>query len=919
MNRKIVLCLSIFMLLFMVVSVAAADLNLSDNGSSVTTIYYIAGTKDADEVLISARYAARAIAARWPDRQLNISRLDLRTIYHTTEDADKNNVFANVKNGNGGSVAPRKDAKPTLESHAQSGCELWFIVPASVSKDFIQNKEIADKVKTGLSSGKTRMHIVFIGSGVETAGLESEGSLYRNLPVDWIILKQDFTADEIEVNRENSSVHTGTYFTASLYGTPLDIEVDPDTQQFTMPENGRVLILTQAGNAAPPAVKDEQGNYCLTDFFVLEKVKDGKLGYGGAYTRDPLAKAQKYTIQAKGKVLRVYWYPDFESIQPTLEMAEEWERGDQTVILRMAKLTGNPRNYIVRIKYGENGQEAVPLSMSYEENEGCWKSVFTIGDNVNSTLLIPVVSLRMEDGNQAWSWNENEEYRVEKNIRGREIKPLDSAVTQTVVYAHRDQYGSFSGIWGEYFDYNPADNPVFKAGINEEAKAAGWAVTDDAKGFKVTCAPAAGTEVPDCTIELTGKEENSQATHEITVSLRDVSELIQLISVTYEPENPEVAVGSEVRIKAVIPADAAEQWAEAVKQLDGLPELSDMLLEAEAFSGEDVYTQSAALEEAEDHSRTASCTVPAGTDKKDDVYPLAWRIRDSEDVTWRESGPELSLVVRNTKPYEDLEKLTAVKREFELSGIPGRYTPKNLMQEIMPEQSVFGLFQDDETDITEIRMTLRPTSGITVNGETVETETYECTLSGDADLPDIQIGDTGEYILTLTASDGVNDSDSPAEISINVKSSFIRIAIYAGIGAFVLLLILIAMLIIRQKRKPAFDTIRIKAYMSGDDNPDHGNEMLEKSQSVPMGRYEKQGVDLATVMVLARQPEASASVTEVLEDIIVYPGRYEEVRLAFGKKAMSMIGRQSNQERIQKGDTIRFRVENTYVQFENSK
>ena len=36
-------------------------------------------------------------------------------------------------------------------------------------------------------------------------------------------------------NSEGSNVHTGDYLIASMYGTPLDIEVDPDTQQFIMP------------------------------------------------------------------------------------------------------------------------------------------------------------------------------------------------------------------------------------------------------------------------------------------------------------------------------------------------------------------------------------------------------------------------------------------------------------------------------------------------------------------------------------------------------------------------------------------------------------------------------------------------------------------------------------------------------------
>ena len=95
--------------------------------------------------------------------------------------------------------------------------------------------------------------------------------------------------------------------------------------------------------------------------------------------------------------------------------------------------------------------------------------------------------------------------------------------------------------------------------------------------------------------------------------------------------------------------------------------------------------------------------------------------------------------------------------------------------------------------------------------------------------------------------------------------------------------------------------------------------MLEKSLPIQMARYQKDGVDLATIMLLARQPEVPDSVMEVLKDITVYPNRYEEFRLIFGKKAMSKIGRQTNQERVLKGNTLRFRVESMYVQIENSR
>ena len=428
--------------------------------------------------------------------------------------------------------------------------------------------------------------------------------------------------------------------------------------------------------------------------------------------------------------------------------------------------------------------------------------------------------------------------------------------------------------------------------------------------------------MPDCVLQLAGTEENSQAAQTVTVSLRDVSGLIGQFSVTFDPENREVKVKADsgLKVSAVIPAEAAAQWEDARRQLPGLPALADMQLETElTFDENKSSTETAALEEAADASLAASCTVPVGEKAQDGAYPLAWRIRDAGGMVWLESEPELSLAVRNKAPYPDDKNLQAVRTEFELSGFPGSYNAKDALAEILPKKSVFRLYHDDETAVKEIKLTFSPTAGVTVNGEEVTEEKYECTPKKDADLPEILVTETGDYVMTLSASDGVSWTE-PQEIRISVKSSFIRIAIYAGIGLAALLVILAAVLIIRQKRKPAFDSTRIKAYMSGDDNADHGREMLASSQSVPMGRYEKQGVDLATVMLLARQPEVPASVMEVLEDIVIYPSRNsDEIKMVFGKKAVSAIGRQNSQEPIRKGDAIRFRVENTYIQVENSK
>lgn len=124
-------------------------------------------------------------------------------------------------------------------------------------------------------------------------------------------------------------------------------------------------------------------------------------------------------------------------------------------------------------------------------------------------------------------------------------------------------------------------------------------------------------------------------------------------------------------------------------------------------------------------------------------------------------------------------------------------------------------------------------------------------------------------------------------------------------------------LIILQKRKPAFGDVQIRCVCADKVSSDNGNEMLQKSRIIPMRRYQKKGVSMDTLMVLGMQPEVPASVLDILKDITVYPYRYEEIRLVFGKNAMAKIGRQTSQEKIPQGNVIRFRIENTYFQIEN--
>ena len=197
----------------------------------------------------------------------------------------------------------------------------------------------------------------------------------------------------------------------------------------------------------------------------------------------------------------------------------------------------------------------------------------------------------------------------------------------------------------------------------------------------------------------------------------------------------------------------------------------------------------------------------------------------------------------------------------------------------------------------------------------VEGETITFAVTG-SEIPSIQATAPGKYTIRLTATDGVNQSE-PLELNIKIDSRFTRLLTYTGIGVGAAVVLAAVILIILQKRKPAFGDVQIRCVCADKVSSDNGNEMLQKSRIIPMRRYQKKGVPMDTLMVLGMQPEVPASVLVILKDITVYPYRYEEIRLVFGKNAMAKIGRQTSQEKIPQGNVIRFRIENTYFQIEN--
>lgn len=898
------------LIVLLLLSAAYAENEASESGNRTTAVFYVAAAQD-ETVLDTAWHVVRSIAARGESPRLQVSRPDIKTVYDKLDEKTRKEVFKKDRKTGNEEFNSSNQIKKQIQKKAY---DFWFIVPEQAAKSFVANNSVIEMMKANRQS---RAHVVFIGDTLKKEDMDSS-RMMREVPgISWICIKRDFTVSSLD-EKENGHIHTGDYFIASLYGTPMELDVTFDEAsgqwRFSVPENTRVLALVEGKNAEnnEPQIVDLQGSIKSTEY-----ISTGG-GYSGAYTADsplPAGQGNQYIIRvdhATGLYVKAYCYPKFDEIQPLMETAEEWERGEQTVSLKLGKMLGDPAAYSVQVRYREDDQEAVFQSMSYNAEQECWQTAFLIGGKVNSAALTPYVDLRMNDGNLAWSWSGEE---VVREIHDREIMAKEEATKEATLYYYQDRYGNISGTWSDYFQYNPADYPEFGIKTDESAQASGWKATVIDGGFTLTYSPTDEAETRGCDVELTCGEVD----HSMHIDLVDAETLLPENVLLFDQDNAPKKVGSDVSISAEVSKETADRWKEAFEQLgNALPGFDAMNLNAELRKDGEPdadplkSVKPAALTEQEDGSWKAGCTIHLDSLLADGKYEITAQLADQDGIVSRELTQ--GVTVKNSKPYavEHVEN-----REFMLSGFPGGYTPKDLLTEVFPGVSLFDLFADDETAVRSVRLTVESVSGITVNGKTIDTA-YDKVITAQSAPDQIQVTDTGEYSLTLTASDGVNDSE-PIRISVKVGSALIRIAIYIGIGIAAALLVMVIVLIILQKRKPSFENISIRAYLSGDNSTEHGNEMLEKCLPIPMNRYQKQGIDLATIMLLARQPEVPDSVTETLADIIVYPSKYDEIRLDFGKKAMGKIGRQSAQERIQQGNSIRFRVENTYIQLENHR
>ena len=908
------LVISIMTLLF----AAGGEEAVIPQEEETVAVFYVASTDDT-VTRYSAIYTAQMLSGSWPDKPFFISRIPTQNTkgFSNVQDAIRGSAFTN------GKLDERKEDLGVNKFKSIQGktCDIWFIIPENAAEFVLGNEKLAEQLKQAVSENQSKVHLVFLAeNGIES--MTQNALLLSAVPnIEWIQIQKDYLATECKTGGKDT-VHTGDYLAASVYGAPLDLPLTEENGQwkFELQENSHVFVMVRGKAIQEDGaidIRDEANNPVSVNRGAINNsiIDQDAFSYLTAKSDKVLNKGS-YTITGEWGddfLIKAYWYPDFDNtIQPTLDTDETWKLGSNDILLKLQNILNDADQYSVQITFSDGN--TAPLSLGYLEEEQCWRQNYTVVEDSSEESFVPSVVLRMKDGNKAWEWTGD---IVTKQIKTGEVNVKEDAPKEATIYYWENTVPQFAEEWERFFEFNPVENPERKASVPEEMK--GWKAIEKSTGFEIQYDPQtteSETELADFEITLScgGVE------HPVTLHLVNGKQLFDAACQITMFDDTSIKAGGSIVISAVV--KNISEWEKAKEQLDEedvlLPDLNhlELLVTFTDQSGKQIPVKTEMLKPGDNGERSASITVEFDDRSEAKNYTVSAALKDQGNE-WKNT--QRALAVENSKPK--IKEGVQYTTKLIIDGFPGNYQSINLLESVFGDQKISELFTDEETKIqsVDIKLTQKKQNkendpdGITIDGESAQDTSYK--IEGNA-LPQIQVLLPGQYIVELTAWDGVNRSD-PLSIEITVKSRFFQIVLYVGIGVAAAVLVLIILLIIREKRKPAFNETQIRCVLSEKPSAENNSEMLQKSQIIPMERYQKRGITLDKLVILARQPETSPAITETLKDITLYPTKYEDIRLVFGKNAMNRIGRQSSQEQIGPGSIFRFRIENTYFQIEN--
>ena len=954
MKKKFLLLLAVILLLFSFQSVLGEE---TITGRQMFYVYF--PTQSVSEFR-TIQYLVNARSARWTKGNPYYANINLQKLY------DQEHMTDAIKTGRGwdGNLSPKvKSSVLDVISSQAAGVDLCLLIPSDSVKTVFQQGDFFSWLLNILQAGKSKVHFFLIGGKTEIP--EGTKELFREYSdyYDVTRLASDFLQETVKETEED--LHTGEYYIASLYGTPMDLlltEEEEGKLSFHLHEEGQVFFLTREERDL--IVESEQGAIVPNDETKAIRVRGPEKkdpGFIGNMTVS--IPAGNYTIRQDGAALengglKAYWYPDLENLTVAAVMPETFLHGDNIVRFTLSNDYGRPSDIRVEYRTSFDGEEpglAIPAEYT---DEGVWTAVIHAEADQNQIRLLPAARLNAGDGNLLFTVSGE---ATEMDIRNQAVELRDEIPEVLTLYLdpEKEQRGTLSYHWADFFVYNAADEPhqfmakVDQSGAEESTgEEKSVEIRLEEEGFSVTASRENGDTPAVLTVSCDGTIEKK-----ISVFCRDIGSTVsEMVQVESEQQGQNLKPGQEMILKVTLDEKLPEIMEQAAMQGVKLPDAGSLavwtsmdgqkkqrslantaetelsfVMENEA-GGEKTVSYQIVSEKASEPEETeekktdgeiSAAELPAATGENgaaDQTDPLSEETSSGQNAEteiiaepereWKAGS--ISFVLKNGAP----EAAEGIKEEviLPLHGLFGKYEPVELFQNVFGTDDPRTLFHDEETDIESVSLEMEGLEGI----ETDETS-RGLTETGKIELTSptsIRFTEPYPHTLTLTAFDGVNHSQ-PLVVKVKVYSLFIHYLIGAGIAVAVLLVILTIILIVRQARKPSFQNIRIRCLTIMDEDQERCRELLGKGNTITLENYGKKPVPMSATLILAGQPPLTEESMKIVRDISLLPTRYDEVLMVFGKDAMKQLGRTEKKERIAQGNIFRIRLDGTWLYVEN--
>lgn len=898
--KRILIMITVTLLAALIVFPAGGEEN--PGTEHIAFLYFPTNTSNLVE---AARYIVRTMSAGKANASVRIGAVNSANLYDLAKLNDA------VKGGSAwkGNITENVQDK-VLNEISKNVTELWLLIPEDDAAMVFGQEALTVWLREVLNkeNASVTVHAVLIGDTTFLPGEETLfGALMAEFPGRMTCVQAASNFTDNETRDASGKIHTGDYLIASRFGTPMDLKVNQDENGrgvINLPENTKVLLIAKAADESGViSLKDGQGNpYQLQKILEVRSEKRNGTNFTCWESEEIIQKGACYLEGADISSVKAYWYPDLTKLRIQANLPTPFKHGNNTVTFTLTEDYDRPEDFAVWYRYGFDSEEPVTAStVTYQEGAG-WPVNISASTEKTRIQITPCVRLRMADGNLIY---EDDGEKQEREIENIPVVMRDDAPKEVLLYldTEKNQHGSIKFSWEDFLEYNKEDEDhsfeVHLDGGREEIE-----LKTDANGFELTAAAETAADQPVLLhLSCDGEEKCTLEIHsEEIVTL--INRLVQISS----PQNGNTLKPNEQMTVEVRAEESLEEKLEAAKRqgISTTPQTTDLRVNVSG-AGE---------------NRTLSVT---GSENQTTVFTLGNELEAEKKYPWKlttgDGGRvwnegEISLHLQNHRPaaVQTFEESVRIP----LEGLIGRYEKVDLLDKALGTNSLMDLFQDDETEVSSVKLTIEGIEGLEQeNGPapTADEGRWTFTLKNGAPLQ-IMTGNPGDYQLTLTASDGVNESE-PVVLRVQVYSTFIQILIYVGIGLAALLVLLIVILIIRQIRKPTFDNIRIRCLAVSDEDQEHSRELLNNANPIPMVNFGKKAVSLQAALILTGQPPLSAEESAAVRDIQLLPTRHDELNLQFGKAAMQAAGRQEKKEIVTQGNLCRIRMGKTNILVEN--